>query len=97
MKKEILGIAGYGDPSIYPLLSSLIAANANANSKLTQEEKVQRQERRRLLEEQRIRHVKIVKNICPDCDGKLSRGKKDKKNDYKRSWNCMECGTDHSI
>jgi RNase P subunit RPR2 len=96
MKERVIaGILGNG-ASPYALLSSLMVASANQNSKLSPEQKVEREEKRRLLSEQRIRHAKIMKNICPDCEGKLIRGKKDKKNDYKRIWTCKDCGNSHS-
>jgi RNase P subunit RPR2 len=96
LEKVITGILG-NEVSPYALLSSLMNASANQNSKLTPEEKAERAERRRLLSEQRIREVKIIKNICPDCEGKLIRGKKDKKNDYKRIWTCKDCGNAQSV
>lgn len=33
---------------------------------------------------------------CPYCGSKLERGKKDKKNGYKRIWNCKTCALDIS-
>ena len=36
----------------------------------------------------------IQQGICPYCEGKLIRGKKDKKNNYKRTWNCVKCEKD---
>lgn len=47
------------------------------------------------LEREQKRKGKIHKNICPDCEGKLSRGKKDKNNDYKRAWHCNLCVKSH--
>lgn len=94
-EKQIIGIIGNG-ASTYALISSMMLASARANSKLTTEEKMERKEKRRLLEEERIRKAKIIKNICPECEGKLIRGKKDKKNDYKRIWNCESCKSSHT-
>jgi hypothetical protein len=94
-EKEIISLVGSG-VSPYALISSMMIA-ANKNSNLTSEQKAKREEERRLLSEQRIRHAKIIKNICPDCEGKLIRGKKDKKNDYKRKWICGDCGSSHSM
>ncbi len=96
MGKEIKNIIG-NIPDPYALISSLMIATAKERSKLTEEEKAERRERRRLLEEQRVRKNAIIKNICPDCEGKLIRGKKDKKNDYKRSWYCSNCGLSHDL
>jgi len=36
----------------------------------------------------------IQQGLCPECLGKLIRGKKDKKNGYKRTWNCLKCEKD---
>lgn len=88
--KEVIGMLGNGI-SPYALISEIVAANARENAKLTPEERAKRNERIRKTEEQRIIRVKVTKSICPSCDGKLTRGKKDKKNDYKRKWACGEC------
>lgn len=93
--KEFARIVG-SSPSPYALITSLMVASANSKSKLTAEEKAERVEKIRLLEEERVRRAKIIKNICPNCEGKLIRGKKDKKNDYKRIWNCKDCGSSHT-
>lgn len=92
---ELVGILR-GSSSHYAFISSLLIASANQNSKLTVEEKDEREERRKLLDEQRIRKAKVIQNICPDCEGKLVRGKKDKKNGYKRLWACKDCGNSHN-
>lgn len=91
-EKELIGLLGNG-VSPYAILSSLMAAS---DSKLTAEEKAERKEQRRLLTEERIRQAKVIQNICPNCDGKLIRGKKDRKNDYKRLWTCRDCGSSHN-
>ncbi len=94
-KKELIQIVG-GGVSPYSLINSLIVASKRQDSKLTPEQKAERAEKRHSLYEQRIRQEKIIKNICPDCEGKLIRGKKDKRNDYKRLWSCKDCGNSHS-
>jgi len=94
-EKDFTEIVGNG-VSPYAFISSLMVASANANSKLTTVEKDERAERRRLLSEERLRKARITKSICPDCEGKLIRGKKDKKNDYKRLWVCKNCGKSHT-
>ena len=33
----------------------------------------------------------IQQGLCPYCGSNLIRGKKDRKNDYKRSWSCTNC------
>ena len=95
-EKELIRIIDRG-VSPYTLITSLMSAAEKQNSKLTPEQKVEREERRHLLSQQRIRQEKIIKNICPDCEGRLIRGKKDKQNDYKRLWVCKDCGNSHSL
>lgn len=92
--KSVIGIGSSPDP--YALISSLLVASAREKAKLTDEEKAERRERRRQAEEQRIRKALVLKGICPDCKGNLVRGKKDKKNDYKRVWTCKSCGNPHT-
>ena len=45
---------------------------------------------------QRIRNM-IRKSMCPICGGKLNRGIKIKKNDYKRKWTCTNCKNEYII
>lgn len=54
---------------------------------------------RRYEEAKRLnrQHVKIRKNEYPICDSKLERGKRDKHNDYKRSWVCKSCYAVYTI
>jgi uncharacterized protein with PIN domain len=94
-EKIMKSVIGVGlDP--YTIINSLLIASARENAKLTDEEKAERRERRRQAEEQRIRKALVLKSICPDCKGNLVRGKKDKKNDYKRVWTCKKCGKPHT-
>jgi hypothetical protein len=39
----------------------------------------------------------IRKGVCPSCQGKLTRGKKDKQMEYKRQWVCTPCDKIHYI
>lgn len=94
-EKALIQGLGYG-ASPYALISSMVAASAHADSKLTTEERAEREERRRILEEERIRFSKISQGICPNCNSKLTRGKKDRKNNYKRTWTCNGCGLLHT-
>lgn len=84
--KNIITIGDY--PNNISLLLAAISAN---ESRLTEEQKIKRKDERERREKQRIIQVKILKNICPDCEGKLIRGKKSKKFDYKRLWTCKHC------
>lgn len=60
---------------------------------------LQKDLRNKLVAKERRRnytnHIRSGK--CYECSGKLARGKKDKNNDYKRNWECTECGTDYKI
>lgn len=78
-------------------LSSILALAAARRSKLTPEQKQVIEERRKLWQEQKIIRAKILQNICPNCEGKLVRGKKDKTNDYKRVWACKDCESRHYL
>lgn len=46
---------------------------------------------------ERKRQTQIRQQICPKCEGKLTRGKKNKHNGYKREWLCNECFELHTI
>lgn len=48
-------------------------------------------------EKKKTRKAQIYRNVCPSCEGKLSRGEKDKQNGYMRSWKCNVCGKSHTI
>lgn len=74
-EKEIIGLSS-GGISPYSLLNALISSAAVENSKLTKEQRMEREEKRRMNAEQRIREAKVLKNICPDCEERLSRGEK---------------------
>lgn len=72
-------------------LSTVLAALAVSEATLTKEERMKRKVRREKMEQLRILKTKILNNICPECDGKLMRGKKEKKYNYQRIWTCKEC------
>ena len=72
-------------------LATLMKRAKQKESKLTPEE---RAERNRIYEEYRKKQrisAFIQQGTCPNCSSKLIRGKKDKKNDYKRMWTCKSC------
>lgn len=94
-KKEILGIVGQ-ETDFTTLYGVMMASIAHQEDKITPKERADRKEESRIKSEQREKRAKVIKNICPDCNGKLSRGKKDKKNNYKRFWTCKDCGNSHS-
>ncbi|MFK3936630.1 hypothetical protein ACI2JA_03820 [Alkalihalobacillus sp. NPDC078783] len=75
----------------YGVLNNLLLAAKRENAKLTPEERAEIRARNKELQIRKIRMVKVIKNICPECDGKLKRGKKEKVLSYKRTWNCSCC------
>lgn len=83
--------------SVYSLAIGLLAESRKAEARLSEEEREFRKEKRRLASEERYRQSSIVQSVCPSCKGKLVRGKKNKKNDYKRDWKCSKCNEIHSI
>jgi len=44
--------------------------------------------------EHKRREQCIQQCICPNCGKRLIRGKKDKHNDYMRTWSCQNCNKD---
>ena len=83
---------GYSDlAGSLGMMTSLIKMAKIADSKLTPEERIERDKAREKERELNRMSRLVLKCICPYCEGKLVRGKKDKKNDYKRSWSCNKC------
>lgn len=80
-----------------PAETTLLAAFAmlaliNQKSKsIPPEEKLRREQEYQQAREQHRTEVLIHQGRCPDCGNKLIRGKKDKRNDYKRTWTCSWC------
>ena len=95
MNKSIVSIGGMAN--VYGLAVGLLAEARKAEARLPEEERRRRKEEQRLALEERYRQASIIRNICPTCEGKLIRGKKDKRNDYKRPWTCSICEEIHSI
>jgi predicted SprT family Zn-dependent metalloprotease len=80
------------------LLSSLAQQAERKFKSLPQEEQnritAERKEQEIIKGEQKRVTAYMNQGKCPDCLGKLIRGKKDKKNDYKRAWRCEKCNKD---
>lgn len=89
MEKKEVSILGSMDYS--SLLQQIIAVNAINKSKLTKKQLEERELESKKREEMRVRKAKVMNNICPDCDGILSRGKKEKELNYERLWKCNSC------
>lgn len=53
--------------------------------------------RMEVWERETKRQRQIHNGICPSCGGPLTRGRRNKLNDYKREWGCSECFTIHTI
>ncbi|MCA1026983.1 hypothetical protein LCM23_12855 [Cytobacillus kochii] len=75
----------------YSEINTILASSLLKQSQLTDEEEAVRKEKWRMIEEQTQRKAFMINGICPDCKGKLIRGKKSKKHDYKRLWKCSCC------
>lgn len=100
MNERRIGIGGIGASSmssIYGLALGLLAEGRKAEARLSEEERAQRKEASRLASEERSRRAYINQGTCPSCEGKLIRGKKDKKNNYKRAWVCSKCKELHTM
>jgi len=85
----------YGD--IYPSITELLLMTQQSKNRfnaLPQEEQDEINFKREVDNEAKRVSACIQQGLYPKCLGKLIRGKKDKKNDYKRSWNCMKCEKD---
>jgi rubrerythrin len=83
----------YGNPyATVTLLSAMLQGVKIKQRSETPEEKQTRLEERAKREENQKIKAYILANICPEDGSKLVRGKKDKKNGYKRPWVCQTCG-----
>lgn len=82
---------------IYSSAINLIAQARRAEARLPAEERELRKQAYESARQERFRRAQIIENVCPTCEGKLIRGKKDKRNGYKRAWKCKACSEIHSI
>lgn len=90
-------VSGATMQNVYGLAMGLLVEAERAEKVLPEEERKLRKEKKRLASEERFRQSSILQSICPSCKGKLARGKKNKKNNYKRDWKCNECNEIHSV
>jgi transposase-like protein len=79
--------------SSFALINAAIMGAKYRERNMTPEERAERNEKVRLENEARRNYYMVLKGDCPKCDGKLKRGKKDKRLDYKREWKCKSCET----
>ena len=85
----------YGNPLITMTDIFYLTQQSKARFKsLPQEEQGRITTKREAEQEQKRVNACIQQGLCPECLGKLIRGKKDKKNGYKRTWNCLKCEKD---
>jgi len=85
----------YGDPLLgMNMLLSLAQQSREEFNSLPQEEQDRITAQREHVQEQKRANACIQQGLCPECLGKLIRGKKDKKNGYKRTWFCVKCDRD---
>ena len=85
----------YGYP--FPTITSLLLLAQREENKfkaLPQEEQDRITTQREHEQEYKRVNVCIQQGKCPYCEGKLIRGKKDKRNNYKRTWKCLKCNED---
>lgn len=73
------------------LTSMIMASKRRYESKYTLEEREIHKIKRELERKEDIRRSHIHSGECPSCKGKLLRGKKNKKMEYKREWKCESC------
>lgn len=99
IKLEHMVTQALGTNPIAAMTALLVAASRN-KAPLTPDE-VEALERKRQLRElaslEQMRQSSIYRHICPSCEGKLMRGKKDKKRGYKRAFSCTLCEEVHYV
>lgn len=90
-------VSGVGSNPLSTIVKMMLGANRNYNEKYTKEERERMRQEREAIRNEEIRCSHIRSGICPSCEGKLVRGKKDKRHNYKRSWECKECKEVHLV
>ena len=88
-------VSGIGSNPLSTIAAMMLSANRNFNEKYTKEEQLEMKQKREAIRKEEVRCAYIRQGICPSCKGKLIRGKKVKRNNYKRSWDCKECKEMH--
>lgn len=94
MKRYDEGMAKYSDMN--DIANAVIASsgiNAILDKSIVARVNVLQEARRKEIKRQNC----IRENVCPICSGKLTRGKRNKNNDYKRGWVCNTCSAVHHI
>lgn len=88
-------VSDIGSNPLSTIVAMMLSANRNFNEKYTKEQQLEMKQNREAIRKEEVRCANIRQGICPSCEGKLIRGKKDKRNNYKRSWDCKECKEMH--
>jgi len=78
------------EAAMYTLLKLGQQARDRFNALPKEEQERILKEREEYKERKRF-NWSLSQGKCPHCDSKLERGKKDKNNDYKRTWTCKIC------
>lgn len=88
-------VNGIGSNPLSTITAMMLGSKINFNEKYTEEEREAMKQERENFRKEEVRCSQVRQGICPTCNGKLIRGKKDKRNEYKRSWECKECEEKH--
>ena len=89
-------------PHTFNGLSAMVGLLTIAEQSKARFKALPKDEQERILKEREVEkeHKRVnwflSQGKCPYCGSKLERGKKDKKNGYKRIWNCKTCALDIS-
>lgn len=95
-KRTTMGIIGSPRTDTMSLaLASVLITGAGRRAKRTQAEEDNLVAKMQAKRDEEVRQARILKNMCPDCSGKLIRGSKQKKHNYKRGWRCIDCNQMH--
>lgn len=94
-KRTNLAILGSTQTHTMNLALASVLITGAGRKKRTQAELDAREAYLRAKKDEELRQARILKNMCPDCSGKLVRGSKQKKHNYKRGWRCIDCNTLH--
>lgn len=90
-------VSGVGSNPLSTIMSMCLEANRKYNEKYSKEEREKMKQERETIRREEVRRSQVRQSICPSCKSQLIRGKKDKRNNYKRSWECRECKEVHLV
>jgi len=90
-------VNGFEPNPLSTITAMMLNANRKYKEKYTKAEREKMRQEHEAIRNEEIRCSQVRQGICPSCKGKLTRGKKDKQNNYKRSWGCKECKKVHLV